>query len=122
MIAPSPPRLNWLAENMTQTARPEKMVGIMAAKMVRKLTVLKTLPVALKLTTGPTSKYLRAVRGSSEEMKMKTVATARANKMAARPRSILNTNNLLSFIAHLCDFFFSLVFQTEHVFAHDNVI
>src|SRR5690606_24820965 len=111
MIAPSPPRLNWLAENMTHTARPEKMVGIMAAKIVRKLVVLKTLPVDLKLTTGPTSKYFRAVSGSSDEIKMKIMATANAKRMAASPRRILNTNNFLSLIAHLRDFFFSLMLQ-----------
>ena len=94
----------------------------MAAKIVRKLVVLNTLPVALKLTTGPRSKYFRAVNGSSEEIKMKIMATDNANKMAASPRTKVNKNNLLSLIAHLCDFFFGLVFQTEHVLAHGYII
>ena len=52
MTEPSPARLNWLAENMTQVARPVNVMGIMAARIWKK-------PMELKapdfLNRGPTS-------------------------------------------------------------------
>ena len=96
MMPPSAPRLNWLAENMTQVARTVKMMGIMAASTsVRCLTL--TVPLLRK--AGPMSSCRRALPvwailapkvAPSAEMKMSTVATSRAMRIAAVPRTSVN--------------------------------
>ena len=95
MMPPSEPRLNWLAENITQTDRPVKMIGIIEAKMSVRRLKSNFVPLRPMRNSGPTSSCLSAppVAASfsaklspSAERKISSVATSSAIRMASRPR------------------------------------
>ena len=95
MMPPSEPRLNWLAENITQTDRPVKMIGIIEARMSVRRLKSNFVPLRPMRNSGPTSSCLSAspVAESfaaklfpSADRKISSVATSSAIRMASRPR------------------------------------
>ena len=95
MMPPSAPRLNWLAENMTQTERPVKMMGIIEARMSVRRLKSKVVPLRPMRNSGPTSSCFNAslvAESFSEKLlpsadrKISSVATSSAIRMASRPR------------------------------------
>src|SRR5574344_1259803 len=136
MMPPSAPRLNWLAENMTQVARPVNMMGIMDASTSLKFL---TLNAPLFLNSGPISSWrsastvrlnLAATPSASAETKISSIATSSAMAIAAALRTTVNMRSLrlesFRFLSLLMadppDFLACLLLQTQHVFAHDLVV
>ena len=92
---------------MTQTPRPVKMMGIIRSRMIQRYR---------SLVNGPMMRLYSASKGTSLMMKIKIMATARASRMEAAPRTISNFRFLcMDDPPYLLG---GLTLEAKHVFAH----